>query len=150
MKGELDKNNPPREEEPVDHIDQAKQVLRAQAMAGMQEMMKRVAREVFEEEVRPLLEGMVKEAAQAIPETAERWGPEEEDEYQFTDGAGRPWYAKPEEVIASITHHEDGSCTVYPGDSLQPEPVPPIEPDPDLFSPLEEDPPEKKHRRWWK
>jgi len=49
----------------MDNIEQAKQVLRSQAMMGMRETMKKVAREVFEEEVRPLLEKMVLEAVNA-------------------------------------------------------------------------------------
>jgi len=49
----------------MDNSNLAAQVLRSQAMAGMREMMKRMAWEVFEEEVRPLLEEMVVEAVNA-------------------------------------------------------------------------------------
>ena len=118
----------------MDNIEQAKQVLRSQAMAGMRETMKKVAREVFEEEIRPLLGEMVLEVVNATLNIA----------------------VKPYEIGVAT----DAMDVVWPevqahGGTVAGEPALPVEPD-ITFDPgpvvgySSEQPPEKKRRRWWR
>ncbi|MFA4972862.1 MAG: hypothetical protein WC683_09630 [bacterium] len=107
----------------MDNSNLAAQVLRSQAMAGMREMMKRMAWEVFDEEIRPLLEKMVREAvAEAMQPQVITVGFEGEE----------------------VTGRVDAEWVVLP------EPAPPVDPDPALRSPADAEPLEKKRRRWWR